>query len=145
MEISDNLFVDVDSGIFLNAFFLNVDPTQGRVDPNLTITRNVFTGVRSYATAFPDRTGHVITGSSPATITYNHIVGSDRLMEREPAPGPWELAIEHNHIYGPLELAPRDRTRLEADGNVFHAISETETKVLAIPWVGRTLRYLAPK
>ena len=142
VEMRDNVFIDCDSGIFLNAFFLNVDQAQGRIDPNLTFTGNTFHGVTSYATAFPTRTGHVLTGSSPATFTGNTIIDSDRLMEQEPTIG--TLSILDNAIYGALLLDPRDQSALEADGNTFHVASGLARTVLHLPWVGRTLEYAAP-
>jgi hypothetical protein len=134
------LFVAVDSGVFLNSFFLDVIPTKGRIDPHLAIRRNVFTGVRSRASAFPQRTGRVLSGATPATFTHNRIIDSERLMEREPAPGPWKLGIEDNHIYGSLELAPRNKPKLEAAGDVFYDRSPGKPADLRLPWVERTLR-----
>ena len=142
--LADNLFLDLDSGVFLNAFFLNVDQAQGRIDPHLTFTGNLFSGIRSFATAFPDRTGRVLSGSSPAVFSGNTIVDCERLMEREPVPGVGELVIEDNTIFGLLELAPRDTARLLADGNAIRAGVAGVPVTLHIPWVGRTLSYVAP-
>jgi len=144
IELNDNLFIDNDSGVFLNLFFLNVDQAQGRIDPNLTFARNVFSGIRSFATAFPSRTGRVLTGASGALFVDNRIVACERLMEREPAPGSGTLVLERNHIYGALELDPRDAARLVDDGNVIHVGEGGVPTELAIPWVDRTLEYLAP-
>ena len=81
IELRDNLFLDNDSGVFLNTFFLNNDQAQGRIDPHLTLAGNVFTGTRSFSTAFPDRTGRSFraraartspkTSSSTATASWN--------------------------------------------------------------------------
>jgi hypothetical protein len=140
VEMSNNLFVDVDSGVFLNSFFLDVVPAKGRIDPHLSIRRNVFTGVRSRASAFPQRTGRVLSGASPATFTHNQIIDSERLMQREPPPGPWDLVIAKNHIYGSFELAPRKKSQLEADGNEIHEDPIGKPAELRVPWVERTLR-----
>ena len=145
IEMTDNLFVDMDSGIFLNAFFLNVDASQGRIDPKLTLTGNTFSGIKSFATAFPSRTGRVLSGASAATFTGNRIVRSERLMEQEPFPGPWELVIDDNVVYGPLDLAPRDESRMISDGNEFLPPDDVVETVLQIPWSSRTLTYAAPR
>jgi len=141
VEFTGNVFLDMDSGIFLNAYFQDVDPAQGRIDPHLTITDNLFTGIRSFATAFPARTGRVMSGTSPATFRLNRLVGCERLMEQEPVGGTGPLVIEANDIHGPLDLAPRSQAELEADGNTFHAASSLPETVLRIPWVGRTIRF----
>lgn len=144
IEFSNNLFVDNDAGIFLNAYFLNNDAAQGRIDPKLTITGNLFSGVRSMATAFPSRTGHVLTGSSAAVFRGNSLVACDRLMEQEPLPGTGDLVIQDNDIYGDVLLDPRDQLGLEADGNVFHPPPVGTSRLLHIPWVARSLQYTAP-
>jgi hypothetical protein len=138
--MSNNMFIDVDSGVFLNSFFLDVDPARGRIDPHLRIHQNVFTGVRSRANAFPDISGCVLVGAGAATFTHNRILDSERLMQREAA-RPWKLAIEENHIYRSLRLHPRNQARLEADGNSFHDDSPGKATELRMPWVGRTLRF----
>ena len=79
------------------------------------VARNLFSGVRSRATAFPTRTGHVLTGTSPARFQDNTIVSCDRLMEAEPLPGPWELLIADNDFYRLINLKPGLR---EIDGSV---------------------------
>ncbi len=145
VEMNDNVFVDVDSGVFLNAYFLNVDPGQGRIDPNLTFDGNTFSGVRSFSTAFPARTGRVLSGSSPATFTRNRIFQSERLMESEAFPGTGDLLIMSNDIYGPLELDPRDTSGLAADGNVFHAADDSIETVIHVPWTDVTLTVQSPR
>ncbi|MEM8885211.1 MAG: hypothetical protein AAGD14_14180 [Planctomycetota bacterium] len=142
IEMTDNLFVDCDSGIFLNAMFLNVDAAQGRIDPEWTFRRNTFSGMRSYSTAFPTRTGRVFSGSSPARFEENRIVACDRLMEREPVPNTGDLVFANNALYGPIVLDPRDETRLRADGNTLDAAAAGVPVVLPLPWVGLSLRYL---
>lgn len=144
IEFTDNVFIDNDSGVFLNAFFLDNDASMGRIDPNITLTGNMFSGVTSYATAFPSRTGHVLTGTGAATFLDNILVGCDRLMEAEPIAGSGVLRIENNRLHGPLVLDPRDQPALEADGNVFLPPVGPATSVMHIPWVGRTLRYATP-
>jgi len=145
IELHDNLFVDVDSGVFLNAYFLEVDPGQGRIDPHLTFSGNLFSGVRSFATAFPARTGRVLSGSSPATFTGNSIVACERLMEMEAIAPTGELTITGNRIVGPLDLAPRDEVRLRNDGNLLDVTGTGTPVTLHLPWVGRTLDFLSTR
>jgi len=143
IELRGNVFLDCDAGVFLNSIFQDTDPALGRIDPHHTIAGNVFSGIRSFATTFPDRTGRVLSGLGPAVFRDNRIVACERLMEREPPPNVGDLLIEDNTIHGPLELAPRERAQLEADGNIFRE-DAGETVLLRIPWVGRTLEYRGP-
>lgn len=145
VHFEGNAFIDNDSGLFLNSMFLETDPAMGRIDPHWTFVDNLFTGTRSHADAFPSRTGRVMSGLSPAMFRANTILDSDRLMESEPAAGPWELAILDNRILGPLVLDPRDRPALEADGNVFGDASAGETTRFRIPWHERYLEFQAPR
>lgn len=144
IEMTDNLFIDCDSGVFLNAYFLNADPSQGRIDPHLTFRRNIFSGVKSYATAFPSRTGRVMSGMSAAVFADNHLIECERLMEREPLPRTGDLVVTGNRVYGTVELAPRDEERFLADGNTFHDATVPQPATVVIPWVNRTLTYRAP-
>ncbi len=145
IRMEGNAFVDNDSGLFLNTMFLNVDAAQGRIDPDWTFVDNLFTGTRSYADAFPTRTGRVMSGLSPALFQGNWIVDSERLMDTEPAAGPWSLDILGNRILGPLVLDPRTQGELEADGNVFGPAADTEIVRLRIPWHDRVLEYVVPR
>jgi len=144
IRMSNNVFIDNDSALFLNTMFLNVDPALGRIDPDWTFTGNVFSGIRSYATSFPSRTGRVMSGLSPALFSDNSIIDTQRLMDVEPAAGPWELAILGNSFYGPVELTPRDQDQLEADGNLFRPANLGVPTTIPIPWHDRTLEYVAP-
>lgn len=144
VHMEGNAFVDCDSGLFLNSMFLDVDPANGRIDPRWHVEGNLFTGVRSHADAFPSRTGRVMSGLSPAQFRRNHILDSDRLMDVEPAPGPWSLDIVDNTILGPLVLDPRDRPGLESDGNTFGPGQVGMRVRYAIPWHDRVLEFVAP-
>ena len=97
------------------------------------------------ADAFPSRTGRVMSGLSPALFQTNWILDSDRLMDTEPAAGPWSLDILDNQFVGPLVLDPRDQDGLEADGNVFVPSTASEVVRLAIPWHDRELEFFAPR
>ncbi len=145
IHMEGNLFVDNDSALFLNSMFLNADPAQGRINPEWRFVDNVFTGVRSYADAFPSRTGRVMSGLSPALFESNWVMDSDRLMDTEPASGPWSLDILSNQFVGPIVLYPRNQGQLEADGNVFVAASMHKIVRYAIPWHDRELEFKAPR
>lgn len=144
IETRGNTFVDVDSGVFLNSFFQDVDPAQGRIDPHLTFEDNLFSGVRSFATAFPTRTGRVMSGLSPARFAGNRIVDTERLMDTEPFMGLGPLAITGNTFYGDVILDPRTRVELESDGNLFAGTEDVRVVTVRIPWVDRTLTYAVP-
>lgn len=145
VEFEGNRFLDLDSGVFLNAFFLNTEASQGRIDPHLTFRDNLFSGVRSYSDAFPARTGRVFSGVSAATITGNVIVDAERLMEAEPLANTGDLVITGNDLHGPIELDPRDATRLTDDGNrLLPAEDGLRTRDLHVPWTDLVLRYRAP-
>ena len=144
IEFRNNLFVDVDAGVFLNGYFLNNDPSQGRIDPHLTLEGNVFSGVRSHATAFPAHTGHVLSGISAARFTGNTIVDSEILMGNEPLPNTGSLVIEDNVIYGSIDPSPRDLATLQADGNTFLGAELATDAVVWVPWVDRAIPYRRP-
>ena len=145
IELTDNLFVDCDSGVFLNAFFRETEPAQGRIDPHVTLRGNTFSGIRSFATAFPARTGRVVSGPSAAVFAGNTLVQCERLMEQEPFPGTGTFDATDNRVFGDLELAPRDEATLAADGNTFHPAESTVIETLRVPWHDIELRYAVPR